>query len=668
MGEQRRAWPAWLEPALLAGVCALAVFLRFYRLADLPPGFHHDEAFEAVEALKVLAGGYAPVFFRGNFGVEPLLIYLTALAFKLFGVSQVVMRGVMAICGSLSVPALYWLGRELSAAEPRLPRRLGLMASAILAGLYWHVNFSRTGIEPALVPLCAILMAACLWRGLRRRSALWFALSGVCVGMGPYTYPAGRLFPFLLIAFIAYSWLFQRDLWRGQGRRLLILAGAALLVFLPLGVTWAREPDLLTLRSRQVAVMGEGAGSESAGAAILRNLRDTALGFSFAGDDDPRSNLPGRPLLDPYLSILFYCGLVVALWRWRRPAVGFLLLWLAGMLTPTILSEYAPHFRRAIGAAPAVALLMAWGAAALAGLGRRLRGAAPLLALILILGWAGSVALTARDYFVRWAAEPALFYAYDVGLADVAGRIAAAPADARIYLSPRAVEHPTLAFFLWGTPAPRRFDGREGIVLPPEGASADYWIIAYEDWRGPALIERHLPDAQIAEQIVDAQGRLYAVRYRQPAGGRVAVEPAQPSPAQFGPALTLLGWGAVNPTPRAGEVLYVDVSVQSRQPTPTDYTLFIHLLGEYNPATSGPVWAGADRQPCGGACPTSSWEAGERIVEQAQIRLPDDMPAGDYQIELGWYDLRDMGRLTLEDGADHLILGSVKVVGANQTE
>ena len=155
----------------MLGICALAAGLRFYRLADLPPGFHHDEAFEAVEALKVLAGGYAPLFFRGNFGVEPMFIYLTALAFRLFGASPVVMRGAMAACGALTIPLLYWLGREMEAAEPRLPRRLGLISCAVLAGLYWHVNFSRAGIEPALAPLLAVLMAACLWRGLRLRSA-----------------------------------------------------------------------------------------------------------------------------------------------------------------------------------------------------------------------------------------------------------------------------------------------------------------------------------------------------------------------------------------------------------------------------------------------------------------------------------------------------------------
>jgi len=692
-----------LELAAVALLCLLAAGARFYRLDAIPPGFHHDEAFEAVEALKVLAGGYPPLFFPGNFGVEPLFIYLTALAFKLFGASPTVMRGVAALLGSLTVPALYWLGKELERATPRLPHGLGLAAGAVLAGLYWHISFSRVGIEPVLVPLVAILMAASLWRGLRTRRPLWFALSGVCAGLGPYTYPAGRLLPFLLLVFVPYSWLVERSLWRGQGRHLAVLGAAAALVFLPLGITWARAPALLTLRTQQVAVTAEGRGGEQAGASLLRNARDTALGISVAGDSDPRSNLPGRPMLDPLQSILFYLGLLLALALWRRPAAGFVLLWLGIMLAPTILSEYAPHFRRALGAAPAVALLAGLGAAAL------VRWAAPAdhewphectndrhsgairvfvapirgrqetandtdiakhiavvaVLVLLLAGYSVSSFWMAWDYFVRWGHSAQLFYAFDVGLADVAQRIAAEPADSRVYLSPRPADHPTLAFFLWGKPMPRRFDGRAGIVLPPEGEPATYWIISHEDWRSAALLERYLPDARPAERILDGQGEVYAQAYRQPAAGRLAAEPPLPYAAQFGAGIDLLGWQPVNPTLKPGDVLYVDCYWLARQTVATDYTAFVHLLGEYNPATAGPLWAGADRQPCAGACATSTWMPGERIIDQVQVQLPADLPAGTYQVEAGWYDLKTMQRLPAREAGgvlgDRVVLGRVTI-------
>ena len=88
----------WLLPVGVLLITALAAFLRFWQLDRIPPGFHYDEAFEALEAWRVLTQrGYHPIFFPGNFGVEPMFIYLTSLAFRLFGETPTVMRGVAAL-------------------------------------------------------------------------------------------------------------------------------------------------------------------------------------------------------------------------------------------------------------------------------------------------------------------------------------------------------------------------------------------------------------------------------------------------------------------------------------------------------------------------------------------------------------------------------------------
>ena len=39
---------------------------------------------------------------------------------------------------------------------------------------------------------------------------------------------------------------------------------------------------------------------------------------------------------------LFYGGLLIALWRARRPAFGFTLIWLAGSLIPSLVTSVAP--------------------------------------------------------------------------------------------------------------------------------------------------------------------------------------------------------------------------------------------------------------------------------------------------------------------------------------
>src|SRR5450759_930278 len=80
----------WRPALALVLITALAAAFRFWKLDSIPPGFHYDEAYEAGEAWRVITQpGYHPIFFPGNFGVEPMFIYLTALAFRLFGPAPV---------------------------------------------------------------------------------------------------------------------------------------------------------------------------------------------------------------------------------------------------------------------------------------------------------------------------------------------------------------------------------------------------------------------------------------------------------------------------------------------------------------------------------------------------------------------------------------------------
>jgi hypothetical protein len=79
----------WRGAIALGLITTLAAFFRFWQLDAIPPGFHYDEAYEALEAWRVMTQpGYHPIFFPGNFGVEPMFIYLTSLAFRLFGATH----------------------------------------------------------------------------------------------------------------------------------------------------------------------------------------------------------------------------------------------------------------------------------------------------------------------------------------------------------------------------------------------------------------------------------------------------------------------------------------------------------------------------------------------------------------------------------------------------
>ncbi len=658
-------------PFVMLALTLGAAAFRFFRLDAVPPGFHYDEAYEAVEALRVLqsGGAYHPIFFAGNFGVEPLFIYLTALAFRLAGASPTTMRAVAATVGTLTVPALYLLSREMRRADPTLPRLFPLTSAAALAGLRWHIHFSRVGIEPVLVPLDAVLCFALVWRGLQG-SRLWpWVGAGVFLGLSPYTYPAGRLLPVLFGVVAAWGLLWDGARWRPRWRGLAAALLVAAAVMAPLLMFFLHQPDLLTLRASQVAVAGREAGSPWDN--VVRTLRM----FHLEGDWDPRNNVPGLPALDPWLAVPFTVGLVLAVARGRRPAWASLPLWLGIMLLPTALSEYAPHFRRAIGAAPAAALLAGLAAAQAVdwasrwAQGRRTRPAwLPVVGtgLLVALLWTGSVSCAARDYFARWARDPALFYAFDVGLWRLGQALRDLEGRGTVYLSPRPSEHYTLAFALWGSHADlRSFDARHGLVLPgpPEG---DTWyaVILHEDWRFPLLLDRYLPGAEAERTFLDDEGRTYAQIYRVPPEGFGAVAPMRPAGVRLGESIVLAGCDLEPEAPQPGGSLYVTLYWRARGPVREDYTVFTHLLGPYNPATGGPVWAGHDGLPLGGSYSTSRWATGEWVLDQHEIPLPADLPPGTYLLEAGLYLLATGERLPVEaEGVrdDRVLLGEVTV-------
>ncbi|MGQ9813673.1 MAG: glycosyltransferase family 39 protein [Candidatus Roseilinea sp.] len=126
-------------------------------------------------------------------------------------------------------------------------------------------------------------------------------------------------------------------------------------------------------------------------------------------------------------------------------------------------------------------------------------------------------------------------------------------------------------------------------------------------------------------------------------------------PAQVGP-FELLGF-AIEPTSAIlapGETLTLRLDWRVQQPPDRRYTFFVHLLGDaFNPATSGPVWAGQDSEPLNGGLPTLQWWTGEIIRDEVTLALPGDTPRGAYQIEIGAYPTGGAERVDVSgEGAD----------------
>jgi hypothetical protein len=376
--------------ATLLAILLVAAFFRFWQIDLTPPGFHFDEAYEGVEAWRILTdSSYRPLFLSGNFGVAPLNAYANALMFGLFRLlggeaGPTAMRVTAACLGVLSVLAVYALAAELQRLPGRIRRQgdkvtqgpggtvtpspspaFPLFAAAALAVMRWHVHFSRMGIEPIFTPL---LWATSMWLLLRGwRTGQWFSFAacGVSLAASMYAYQGAWVIPFLG-ALVGIRLL--TEFWK-IFLGLVVTGVVAAVLFAPLGWYFWQHPDVLVLRPAQIAVSNTQAGTPSGPSentwravwATLKMFSPFGAGAPWAplgpGDLDPRRNLPGAPALNLWLAIPFFIGLGLTLWRIRSAASAILLLGLLGLLLPGMFSEEAPHYHRILGAAAPAALL-----------------------------------------------------------------------------------------------------------------------------------------------------------------------------------------------------------------------------------------------------------------------------------------------------------------------
>jgi hypothetical protein len=109
---------------------------------------------------------------------------------------------------------------------------------------------------------------------------------------------------------------------------------------------------------------------------------------------------------------------------------------------------------------------------------------------------------------------------------------------------------------------------------------------------------------------------------------------------------------------RTGDSLPVALRWRALGKIDAYYSVYVKLLD-----AGGNAVAGWDGQPRNGEAPTLLWVPGEVIEDLVTLAVPEDLPAGEYAVEVGMYRAADLTRcLTLDqDGAPvgQVVLGIV---------
>ncbi|MFQ5407952.1 MAG: ArnT family glycosyltransferase [Anaerolineales bacterium] len=643
----KRLDTSYLPPVLLGAAILLGLVARLVRLGEVPPLLWYDEAWFVNRARDVLATGVYPLYFaNAGAGVHPLHVYLTAAMARVAGISPLTGRLVTALAGTATIPLVYLAGRDLLATilGERRKNLFAAMAALLQAGLFWNVALSRLGTEIIHVQLLAIPAFHLFALGLQRMQRRWFALSGLLIGIAQYSSPNARFIPITVIL-ITTGVVLLRPARRGVALRGLVLAGlVALLVFAPLGLHFAQHPDDFFGRARTVTA--ETFGAANVPLALLRNAANTLIGISIRGDAMIRHNLPGRPNLNPILSVFFWLGVVVLARRIRRDTGALVLLaWSGGMTLTTLLSDGAPIFTRSLGAAPAMLFIVivgAWrahGWLAVAG-GRRTAIALLASALTVATAW------DAYDYFVRFAQHPAAFDGFTAGEYRAAETARALAEHDAVYLSPwnAATDKPNHELLLHSTDV-RGFNTADCQMYFPDRTN-HYLVDAIEDYHGINRLQGRFPTGRVTQIIAHEPDPYPLTRiFTVPVGAPPNISiPVGMSFAED--HIALVGAEVWSTTTAPGELLYVTLAWQALQPVSQELVVLVHVAES---ATAVPA-AGHDSAPCNGTIPTTAMRPGEIVFDGHVVPLPADMPPGDYSIFVGLYTWPEQVRVPPDAG------------------
>jgi hypothetical protein len=136
-----------------------------------------------------------------------------------------------------------------------------------------------------------------------------------------------------------------------------------------------------------------------------------------------------------------------------------------------------------------------------------------------------------------------------------------------------------------------------------------------------------------------------APRFTQVDPGPEPVALFQPAAADV-PQIMILDHEIAPPT-EITPTLGLTLTWQAVDPIGEDYTVFVHVL-----TLADEKVAQHDSYPCGGECPTRSWQPGEIIVDRYRLALPVDTLPGPFRLALGLY-LLDTGERAAVVGHDN---------------
>jgi 4-amino-4-deoxy-L-arabinose transferase-like glycosyltransferase len=645
-----------------------------HRLTEIPPGLTHDEANHGRDSINIL-DGVLLFYFPLNYGSEPLYNYTVAGSMALLGESVFALRYVNVIFGLLAIAAIYlW-------AVWAFGRRTALITAGLMAVSFWPLATSRQALRAGMLPFVMTTGVIFFWQiyrwGARKArhgetswgASQWWVLIGFAISVAAtlHTYLAARVLWVIYPLFLLYLALLYRPLFKGIWRQVLAGLLLALALVAPMFFYIRAHPEADTRLEMLDAPLQSVASGDFLPA--IENAWQAFLALIWPGFGDTflAYNIPGRPVLNLVTAFFFLVGLAWALWRWRRPAYAFALIWLGVGILPSLITGSVANSTRNMGALPVLYVMPAIGFMGLAQpavrrWGRPARRVATGLALLWLLV---VLITTGHDYFTRWTNMAEVRAAYQHTMTQALASLTDPGSDEAVVLSsvyPGAAHDPSIARMLLPDDQYdlRWIDARFGMMFP--GGQAATLITPSSTPLHPELATYtdELSTVNLRQDDLDPSFTRYRLR--------APVWPANGA-ANFGGALELLDarWRDGSTVPGgANELITTWRVIDAGRVGPlvppafeTDVVLFTHVIDQ-----DGNIIAQRDSLEA----PSWGWQDGDVFIQIHPLFISPDEALGSYTVVVGVYDRASGARLPLLDADERSVGDSAIVVPLNVNE
>ncbi|QQG42220.1 MAG: glycosyltransferase family 39 protein [Candidatus Woesebacteria bacterium] len=350
-----------LSLLFLALIVILGSILRFYKLDQIPPSLNWDEVAAGYNAWTIVNwgadeyGAKFPLVFR-SFGDDkhPVHIYLTALVYKAFGISDYNTRASSAAVGVLSIVAIYLLAKILFKSEVA-----GLFAALFMSTSPYAIHYSRGLWEANFAVFFFLAGCAIFYLGLTK--AKWLVpFSFLFWGISIFAYQAAEIvvppIVFLLCLIHVKEFL--------SNKKTLILSASIVLFFAGLVIM---DPRILGFARINQTKFSEEVVNKYGGEVniFLHNYKEYfTYSYLFqTGDVGPRASVKVIGEFYKIDLIMSTIGLLAILVKKRWETLFVLISWLLLSPIPGVVSSLTPHATRGIFIMGPILIFSAGGAA-----------------------------------------------------------------------------------------------------------------------------------------------------------------------------------------------------------------------------------------------------------------------------------------------------------------